>query len=188
MWQFLFLISIVPVAAALVARWWFGTRVLAETGTRPCRCDLNVWLPAPEDDAAVHRAEHTAAEFGAQLRQQALAKWKTDDPKSAGSREGTRRFGMAVPPLSALVAVLAAMVARFPIKGALAIFLAATALSAVFGILTLPAELAAIARAAKRARDSKAFPRRDDEEAVIECATALAWKETLPPVLGLIQK
>lgn len=188
MWQFLFLISIVPVAAALVARWWFGTRVLADSGKRPCRCDLSVWLPAPEKDAAVHRAEHSAAEFGAQLRQQALAKWKADDPKSAGSREGTRRFGMAVPPLSALIAVLAAMVARLPISGALAIFLAATALSAVFGILTLPAELAAISRAAKLVRGSKAFPRRDDEEAVIDCATALAWKETLPPILGLIQK
>lgn len=188
MWQLLFLISIVPVAVALVARWWFGTRVLADAGKRACRCDLSVWLPAPEKDVVVHRAEHSAAEFGAQLRQQALAKWKADDQKAAGSRESTRRFGMAVPPLSALVAVLAFSVGRLPFKAALAIFFAATALAAVFGILTLPAELAAIARAAKGVRGSKAFPRRDDEEAVIDCATALAWKETLPPILGLIQK
>jgi hypothetical protein len=188
MWQSLFLISAVPVGAALLARWWFGTRVLAQLANRPCRCNLTVWLPTPENDAAVHRAEHTAVEFATQLRQQALVKWQMDDPKAAGSRDGTHRFGMAVPPLSALVAVLAAVVARLPIAGALAIFLAATALSSVFGILTLPAELAAIARTAKAARGSKAFPHRDDEEAVIACANALAWKHTLPPVLSLVQK
>jgi hypothetical protein len=188
MWRLLFIFSALPIAAALIARWWFGMRVLADDGRRECRCDLATWMPLPGDTAVIHRAEESAAEFGRQLRIKALADWMEENPKAARSRESSRRFGMAVPPLSGVVAAMAVFVAKIPVMGAISIILAATALSALLGILSMAPELAAITRAAKKLREARSFPRRDDEEAVIRCAVAHAWKETLPPILGLIQR
>ena len=188
MWRLLFLFSVLPIAAALIARWWFGMRVLANDGVRPCRCDLATWMPLPDDKAVIHRAEESAAEFGRQLRLKALAEWRERDPKAAALREGSRRFGMAVPPLSGVVAVLAVIVARIQIMGGISMLLAATALAAVLGILSMAPELAAITRAARKLREAKSFPRREDEDAIIRCAVAHAWKETLPPILGLLQR
>lgn len=188
MWRLLFLISALPIAAALIARWWFGMRVLAEDGMRPCRCDLGNWMPSADDTAVIHRAEETAAEFGRQLRLKALTEWKEQDPKAAAARENSKRFGMAVPPLSAIIAVFAVLVAKIPIMGAISVVLAATALASALGMLSLAPELAAIVRAAKKLREAKSFPRRDDEDAVIQCAVAHAWKETLPPMLGMLQR
>lgn len=188
MWKFLLLISVVPIVIALAARWWFGMRVLAGLGGRICRCDLDRWLPAPSDGAVVHRAEETAAEFGKQLREKALAEWREHDPKAVKSRESGKRFGMAVPPLAGIVAVMAVFVAKIPVLGAIAATLAATAIAALIGVLSITPELAALTRAAKRLRESKSFPSRDDEEAVIRCALALAWKETLPPILAAFQR
>lgn len=188
MWRLLFLFSVLPVAAALIVRWWFGMRVLAESGGRPCRCDLGTWLPLKNDTAVIHRAEETAAEFGRQLRLKALVEWKEQDPKAAAARENSKRFGMAVPPLSGIIAIFAVLVAKIPVMGAISVVLAATALSSALGILSLAPELAAITRAAKKLRETKSFPRRDDEEAVIQCAVAHAWKETVPPMLALLQR
>lgn len=188
MWRLLFLLSILPIAAALIARWFFGMRVLAEDGARPCRCDLGTWMPLPDDKAVIHRAEESAAEFGRQLRVKALVEWRERDPKAAAARESSRRFGTAVPPLSGIVAVLAVIVARIPIMGAISLVLAATALASVLGVLSMAPELGAITRAAKKLREAKSFPRRDDEDAIIRCAVAHAWKETLPPILGLLQR
>ena len=188
MWRLLLLISALSIAAALLSRWWFGIRVLAEEGARPCRCDLETWMPIATDTAVIHRAEESAAEFGRQLRIKALAEWFASDPKAAAARENSRRFGMAVPPLSGVIAVFAVLAARIPIIGAVSVVLAATALASALGVLSMAPELAAINRAAKKLRESKSFPRRDDEDAVIRCAVAHAWKETLPPILGLIQR
>ena len=188
MWQLLFLISALPIAAALIARWMFGLHVLAEIGTRQCRCDLASWLPSPDDTAVIHRADESAAEFGRQLRLKALAEWRERDPKAAISRENSRRFGMAVPPFSGIIAVLGVIVARIPVIGAISALLAATALAAAVGLLSLPPELNTIALAARKLREAKSFPQRDDEEAVIRCAIAHAWKETLPPILRLLQR
>lgn len=188
MWRILFLFSALPIAAALVARWMFGLRVLAETGNRPCRCDLGNWMPAPDDRAVIHRAEESAAEFGRQLRLKALAEWRERDPKGADSREKSRRFGQAVPPLSGVIAVFAILVAKIPIMGGITVLLAATALASALGLLSLAPELNAITLAAKKLREAKSFPRRDDEDAVIRCAVAHAWMETLPPILGLLQR
>jgi hypothetical protein len=188
MWRLLFLISALPIAAALIIRWWFGMRVLADDGKRPCRCDLGNWMPLADDTAVIHRAEETAAEFGRQLRLKALVEWKEQDSKAATARENSKRFGMAVPPLSGIIAVFAVLVAKIPIMGAISVVLAATALASALGMLSLAPELAAIARAAKQLREAKSFPRRDDEEAVIRCAVAHAWKETLPPMLALLQR
>jgi hypothetical protein len=188
MYRIILLIALLPIAAALAARWWFGTRVLAEDGGHPCRSDLSNWLPAPGDESIVHRAEESADEFGRQLRLKALADWRAQDPKAAASREGARRFGLAVPPLSGVIAIFALVVGKVPVMGALAIFLAATALAALIGMLTLPPELAAIHRAAKKTRETRCFPDRDDEDAVIRCAAAHAWDAALPPILRLIGK
>lgn len=183
MFRVILFLSLFPIAAALAARWWFGVRILLDAGKRQCRCDLGKWLPAPGDEALLHRAEESAAEFGRQLRLKALAEWTERDPKAAASREGTRRFGMAVPPLSAVVAVFAVLVGKIPIIGAIAILLGATALSALLGLLTLPPELSAISRAARQLREKKGFPDRDDESAVIRAANAHAWNLALPPIL-----
>ncbi|MEO7100113.1 MAG: hypothetical protein ABI162_12180 [Luteolibacter sp.] len=188
MWRLLFFFSALGIAVSLVARWFFGIRVLLSEGVRPCRCDLSKWMPAPDDAAVIHRAEESAGEFGRQLRLKALATWREESPKSAASRESSRRFGLAVPPLSGVVALLAVFVARIPIFGALAVVLACTALAAVMGLLSIAPELQAITVAARKLRENKSFPRRDDEDAVIRCAMAHAWKETLPPVLQMFQK
>ncbi len=86
MWRLLLLFSALPIAAALIARWWFGMRVLADEGNRACRCDLANWMPVADDTAVIHRAEGSAAEFGRQLRLKALTTWFEFDPKAATAR------------------------------------------------------------------------------------------------------
>ena len=188
MYRLILILAVLPLVIALVARWWFGLRVLATEGRRACRCDLTHWMPAPGDDAAVHRAENSAAEFGRELRLKALADWHANDPKAAKAREGTRRFGIAVPPLSGIVAIMGVLVGRIPVIGALAILLGACALAAVFSLLTLPAELRAIAQSARAMRQNKSFPAEADGLAVIQCAMAHAWDAALPPILRWLQK
>lgn len=188
MFRAILFFSLLPIAIALAARWWFGIRILAMEGGRACRCDLKRWLPTPGDEAIVHRAEETAETFGRQLRIKALAEWRESDPKAAASRENTRRFGLAVPPFSGIIAIFAVLVGKVPVMGAIAILLGATALAAVMGLLTLPAELSAIARAARKARENGNFPNRDDEDAVIRCATAHAWDLALPPILRWLHR
>ena len=188
MWRLLLLLSAILIAAALVARWWFGLRVLQEFGGRPCRCDLARWTPVLPDTEVVMRAEESAYEFGRQLRLKALVEWREENPKGAASREGSKRFGMAVPPLSGIVAVMAVVVVKIPVMGSISILFAATALSAVFGVLSLAGELAAINRAARKMRETRGFTRSDDEEAVVRCAMAHAWADTFPPILKIIQR
>ena len=183
MFRLILFVALFPIAIALAARWWFGLRVLLMNGKRSCRCDLARWLPSPGDEAIIHRAEESATEFGRQLRLKALAEWKERDPKAAASRENTRRFGLAVPPLSGVVAVFALLVGKVPIMGAITIFVGATALAALLGLLTLPPELSAITRTARKVREEKNFPNDDDENAVIRCASAHAWDAALPPIL-----
>ncbi len=188
MYRLILFISLFPIIIALLARWWFGVRVLSTEGRRLCRCDLGNWLPPPGDQSLIHRAEQSAAEFGRQLRLKALAEWQATDPKAAGSREGTRRFGLAVPPLSGVIAIFAVIVGKVPVIGAVAILLGATALSAALGLLSLPPELSAITRAAGKTRKAKHFPSQDDEEAVIRCAMAHAWEAALPPIMRGFRK
>lgn len=183
MWRLLLIFSILPIVAAMAARWWLGLRVLSDEGKRLCRCNPDRWT-APLDGTT----EKPAAEFGRQLRLQALEEWQARDPKAAASRENSRRFGMAVPPMSGIIAVFAFIVAKIGLSGAMAVFASATAISCAFGLLSLAPELRAIAVTVRKIRSDKSFPRSDDEEAVVNCAIAHAWKETLPPVLSLIQK
>jgi len=182
MWRLLLIFSILPILAAMAARWWFGLRVLADEGKRLCRCNPERWPATPAD-----ATEQSASELGRQLRLRALEEWKERDPKAAASRENSRRFGMAVPPMSGIIAVFAFIVAKIGLAGAMAVFASATALSCAFGLLSLAPELRAIAVTARKLREDRNLPRRDDEDAVIHCAIAHAWKETLPPVVSLIQ-
>ncbi len=188
MFQLLLIASLVPIAVTLALRWWHGLRVLANEDGRACRCDLKRWLPAPGDEAVVHRADDTAVAFGRQLRLKALDVWKSENPRAFRSRENARRFGMAVPPLSGIIAVFAVLVAKIPVIGLVVLPLAATAVAAAFGVLALPAELAAIARHARRVREERAFPDEDQEESVIRCAFAHAWDHALPPILRCLHK
>jgi hypothetical protein len=187
MFRLLLLLSILPIVATLVARWWFGIRVLATAGKHACRCDLAHWMPAPGDAAVVHRAEKSAAEFGHELRLKALADWRDQDPKAAASREGTRRFGKVAPALSMMIAVFALLVHKVPLTGAVAIVALAIAFTAVLGLLSLPTELQAITRTAKGLRKQASFPSRDDEETVIRCALAHAWADSPPAIFRWFQ-
>ncbi len=184
----IYIIFLLPLGLALAARWWFALRVLAADGPIPCRCDLGRWLPAPGDPSVIHRAENAAGNFGLDLRSKALADWKQQDPKAAASREKSRRFGLAVPPLSAIVAIMAVLAAKVPVFGAVIILLGAVVLATVFDILTLPLELNAIARYAAKIREQKCFPNRDEEDAVIRCAIAHAWDQAMPPLLRMFLK
>lgn len=187
MWRLLLFLSILPIAAALLLRWWFGLRVLADLGGRPCRCDPARWdKTLGSSPHAMPDAPAPASELGARLRLAALAHWQQREPKLAAARESSRRFGLAVPPLSAMVAVFAAILAKIPVSGAIAIFIAATALATVFGLLSLGAELRAIAVTARALRQGRVFIRSDDEDAVIQAAVAHAWCETVPPVLRML--
>jgi len=188
MFRPLLFFSLIPLIIGLIVRWWFGVRVLGNDGARPCRCDLNRWLPVPDDASIVHRAEESAAEFGRQVRLKALADWHDQEPKAAASREKTRRFGLAVPPFTGIVAVFAVLVGKIPVLGAIIILIAATAVATVFNLLSLPAELTAITRSSRRIRDEKNFPNIDDEEAVMHCAIAHAWDAALPPILRWIHR
>jgi len=188
MWRFLIFISALPIGLALAVRWWFGVRVLLEIGNRPCTCDLGRWFPSPSDSATIHRADQSASEFGDDLRLKALAEWRSNEPKAAIARENSKRFGMAVPPLSGVVAIFATIVAKIPLIGGISLLFAATALASALGLLSLPPELQAISQYARKLRANASFPNRDDEDAVIRCAIAHAWKDSLPPVLNLVQR
>jgi hypothetical protein len=179
MWRLLIIVSVVPMAAGLVLRWWFGLRALQARGRLLVRPDGGRWLEL----AGGGGPELSAGEAGARLRAAALREWMAAEPRSAKAREGARRFGVAVPPLSMVVAAMGVIAGRVPVMVALAGVLAAVALATVFGLLSLGSELRVIAATAKRVRDARMFRRSDDEEAVIECAAAHAWNEAVPPVL-----
>jgi hypothetical protein len=55
-------------------------------------------------------------------------------------------------------------------------------------LLTLPPELTAISRRARKLREDKSFPSSEDADAVIRCAIAHAWDASLPPLLRMIHR
>lgn len=179
MWRLLIMISVLPLAAGLVLRWWYGLRVLQVRGRALVRPAGERWL----EMAGEGGPEMEASEAGARLRVAALREWLGNEPRAAKAREGARKFGVAVPPLAMVVAAMGVIAGRVPVMVAMAAVLAAVALATVFGLLSLGAELRAVASTAKRVREARVFRRSDDEEAVIECAAAHAWNEAVPPVL-----
>lgn len=187
MYRLLLLFSVLPIAICLVLCWWSGTRVLWGEGRRTCRCDLGRWLPDPDDKKSVHRAEQSASQFGAALRRKALKQWKEQQPKEAKARTNHRHFGLAVPPLSGIIAVFAVVVGKIPPLGAIAVFIAATAVSCLVGLLSLPKELTVIRRYAAQPSFQGAFPDRDEQERIIRCAMGHAWQACLPAVLKWFQ-
>ncbi|HSP41727.1 MAG TPA: hypothetical protein VLO11_02550 [Luteolibacter sp.] len=188
MYRIVVILSLLPIVVAMIACWWFGRRILASLGRQDCRCDLARWTPPADAESDVRRASGTAAGFGLDLRAAALVSWREEEPKAAAARENTRRFGAAVPPLATMVAVFALLVGKLPAMGVFAALFAATALAAAMSLLGLPAELRAIARHARQIRERRAFPDRDHEQAVIDCAIAHAWSAALPSVLRWLGK
>lgn len=188
MFRLLIILSAIPIIVTFGIRWWFGLRVISSFGRRECQCDLQKWqhtfgeknLPVSKNAESIVFAEH--------LYQSALAEWRERDVKTAASREGTRRFGMAVPPLAAMCALLGMIVGRIPPIYVIAIFLCAIATASILSYLSLAPELRALLITTRRLRDSRIFPRSDDEEAVIQATTALAWKNAAPPVFNLVQR
>ncbi len=188
MYRIVVILSLLPIIIAMIASWWYGRRILASLGRQVCRCDLARWMPPADDASNVRRASGPVADFGRELRESALISWREEEPKAAAARENTRRFGASVPPLATMVAVFALLVGKLPAMGVFAALFAATALAAAMSLLGLPAELRAIARHARRVREHRAFPDRDDEQAVIDCAIAHAWSAALPSVLRWLGK
>lgn len=186
--RLLIILALLPILAALGLRWWFGLRKYHSIGKRQCTADLEKWTNSfgPANTPLAKTAD--ARIFAAHLRNAALLDWNQRDQKAAGTREGTRRFGLAVPPLTALIVTFAVLVGKLPVMAAIALFLLAIAFAATFSYLTLAAESRAIAISSRRLRDTRIFPRRDDEDAVIEAAKALVWIEAAPPVLRLLQR
>jgi ABC-type transport system involved in cytochrome bd biosynthesis fused ATPase/permease subunit len=187
MYRLIVIVSLLPIIIAMVTRWWFGLRVLASEGKRRCHCDLTRWVPTTDGKSSVRRSDETAAGFGRELRNQALQSWRENEPQAAIARENSRRFAAVVPPLAVMVAAMALLVGKLSVMGVFAVLFASTALAAAMTLLTLPAELRAIARHAQRVRSEKSFPDRDDEQAVIDSATAHAWDASTPHILRLLQ-
>jgi hypothetical protein len=185
MWRLLFLLSILPVIGALIARWYFGLRVLAIEGKRLCRFD-RVREVYTGENSSIEIKEGPAAGLGKLLHTAALAEWKTRDPKRAAARESARKFGLAVPPIALIIAIFAMIVGRVSIYGGFVLFLAAIALSVVTNLLTLGTELTAIAITSRKLREARAFTTRDDEEAVTRSALAHAWADCIPPILRFL--
>lgn len=185
MWRLLFIISVLPIIAAIVARWYFGVRVLAKEGRLPCKVDPIRWKVYLGEKNLLETSEAPAVELGKMLRLAALEEWKEREPKRAASRESARKVGLIVPPFALIIAIFAKFVGKVPMFGAIAILFFSTALSAIFGLLTLGTELKAIAITTRRMRDARAFIRKDEEESVASCAIAHAWAESIPPILRI---
>lgn len=186
MWRLLFLLSAVVIAGAIFARGWYGRRVIASHGSRPTRLNETAWSEAVGAGVAVPERAATAEEHGRALRLAALELWKKRDPTAAKAREASLRFGLGVPPLSVAVVVFAVIAAKILPFGGLAIIVGATALATLMGLLSLGAELRAVAVGVRLIRERHVFPRRDDEDAVVQCAQAEVWLGTLPPILKWI--
>ena len=183
MLRLLLLASLLTIVGSLVSRWWFGRRVLSAEGKRPCRVDQIRWDTYMGKEPMLEVNEAPAVELGKVLRLIALHDWKTREPKRARARDNSRRFGLAVPPLSLIIAVFVILSGRGGVYTAAVIFLAATAFAVLTNLLTIGTELTAVAIANRRLRESRSFARRDDEDAVARCSIAHVWDQAIPPIL-----
>ncbi len=184
----LILLAALLIIITLVVRWWFGLRLLKSNSELQCTCNLEKWKQTFGEKHLPNSSSGNQIMFAEFLRNAALADWRVRDKKAAIARAGTRRFGMAVPPLTAMIVILGAIVGRPPFKIGIAIFLLATAFSAVIAYLSIATEINALLISARRLRESGIFHRRDEEDAVIQAAVALTWKEAAPPIFNLIQR
>lgn len=186
--RLLIIIAVVPILITFILRWWFGLRHIASLKTQQCTCNLEKWQDTLGDGYLPASSSGDLIIYADLLRKSALADWKIRDSKTAISREASRRFSMAVPPLTAMIVILGAVVGRVPPVYAIAIFLLSIAFTASVSYLSLAPELKAILVTSRRVRDRRIFPRKDDEDAVIQTAISLAWKEAAPPIFNLIQR
>jgi len=186
-WRVLFILSLVIVAIAVIARAWFGKRPLARHGTVSCRADAATWQAIFGESASLPPEGRIPAEVcGQALRAAALQRLKKEDPRAAATHEGGRHFIMAVPPLTLVVVIFAVIVAKLPLFGGLAVILAASALAALTGVLSVGSELRVVGAAVRDIRRRHVFARSEEEAAVAACAQAAVWMEALPPILRWI--
>jgi hypothetical protein len=188
MLRIVFIISLLPVLAAMFAAWWYGARVLAMWGGTRCRMDAGRWQRIFGEDAVAPGDDVSAAVLAREIHRRGVVQWKRDDPRAAAARAGAKRFGMAVPPLAVMVLALGVLAGRVPVFGALAGVVAAVALAAAFLILSVGAELSMVLVLVRKLQDQRLFVRSDDERAVAECLTAWVWEDSLPPVLRLLTR
>jgi len=186
--RLLLIISLIPIVIAFVVRWWFGTRIITTLGHKEAQCNLDKWQNTFGSDLLPPSNREKTVIYAELVRKSALLEWKIRDPKAAKSREAVRNFGMAVPPLSLMCAVMGFFVGSITISVVILIFLIALALASTFAYLSIGQELQALLITSRRLRDARVFPRSDDESAVLNTATALCWKEAAPPIFKLIQK
>lgn len=181
--RILLLLSVLLIVAAVMARGWYGKRIIAGYGGRRCRVNGGSWQSLFGDQVKAPAAESSAADCGRALREAALVQWEQENLAAFRGREAARRFGLGVPPFTLVVVVFALAVAKMPAFTGVAVVFAATALAVMFGLVSIGTELRAVAAAAKQARARHLFPRQEDEEAAIACARAEVWMNTLPPIL-----
>ncbi|MGC4017316.1 MAG: hypothetical protein QM755_22800 [Luteolibacter sp.] len=181
--RLLFLISALLIVAAVLARGWYGKRIIAGYGGRRCRVNAGSWQSLFGEEVKAPAKEPSAAECGRALREAALVQWEKENPAAFRGREAARRFGLGVPPFTLVVVVFAVAVAKLAMFAAVAVVFAATALAVMFGLASLGTELRAVAATTKLARSRHVFPLQEDEEAAIACARAEVWMHTLPPIL-----
>lgn len=186
--RLLILLAALPIIITLVVRWWFGLRLLKSSAELQCSCNLEKWKQTFDEQHLPPSPSGNLIIFAELFRKSALADWRVRDKKAAIAREGTRRFGMAVPPLTAMVVIVGIFVGRITPSYGIAIFLIATAFSAVIAYLSIAPEIHAILTTARSLRTSGIFHRRDDEDAVIQAAVAISWKEAAPPIFNLLQR
>lgn len=183
MWRVLMMVSVVPPVILILLSWWHGSRVLAESGARRCRIDLAKGLPGVDETTGVRRSEETANLAGMRMWRFAMRDWRSRDPAAYASRQKSKRIASIVPPLTVVIATFAMVVGKLPPVGGIALVAASVAISSVLTILTLGPELRACADVATRLRKARMLPVRDDEDAVIGCLLAHAWRQTPPAVL-----
>jgi len=177
------LLSALLIVAAVMARGWYGKRIVAGYGGRRCRVNTGTWESLFGEMVKPLPAEASAADCGRALRDAAMARWEQENQAAYRGREAARRFGLGVPPFTLVTVVFAVAVAKLPVFAGIAVVFAATALATMFGLVSIGTELRAVAAAGKLARARHLFPRQEDEEAAIACAEAEVWMNTLPPIL-----
>lgn len=183
MFRALLIISCLPIALAVAARWWFGLRVLAAIGTRECRVDLTRWPQRTTAENPVIRSQQKINDLGAELREQALVAWRAIDPSLPKIRDNAKQFGLAAPPLSIMIAVFAVVLGKVSVSTALIGVAAITSFAVLLDLLSFPNELRAITFHAQTRLKQGGIPNRDEAVTVLRSAIAHAWQQALPPAL-----
>lgn len=167
------ILSLVPLVISLVARWYFGTRILFLERDHSCRL--------------LHSHEtETAVTLGRRWRRAAIKRWIIDHPRTAKKRQHALRFGLILPPLTLIACILSILAFKMSVLTGLAIFLLILTLAIVANWLTLPSEILAIQDKSSYLIDDQTKVKNiKDEPTILVCAIAHSWDDSVPPMLKL---